>query len=104
MRSFARALKEAWRHWPTLAIALVCSLGVATLWGANIAALFPIIETTVNGQSLQAWNQKRLEKAQQELATLELEARALEQRAAAAADVDERRQLSIQIELLQTRM
>jgi ATP-binding cassette subfamily B protein/subfamily B ATP-binding cassette protein MsbA len=104
MRNFAQALKEAWRHWPTLAIAIVCSLGVATLWGANIAALFPIIETTVNGQSLQAWNQKRHDKAQQELATMEAEARQLEERAAAAADADERRQLTIQFELLQTRM
>ena len=62
MKYFARALKQAWRHWPALAIALLCSLGVAALWGANIAALFPIIETTLHGQSLQEWNQKRLEK------------------------------------------
>ena len=41
MRNFARALKEAWRHWPALAVALCCSLGVAALWGGNIAALVP---------------------------------------------------------------
>jgi ATP-binding cassette subfamily B protein/subfamily B ATP-binding cassette protein MsbA len=103
MKNFALALKEARRHWPTLAIALVCSFGVATLWGANIAALFPIIETTVNGQSIQAWNQKRLERAQQELAGFEAEVRRLQEQAA-DADADVRRQLSVQIELLQTRM
>jgi ATP-binding cassette subfamily B protein/subfamily B ATP-binding cassette protein MsbA len=103
MKNFARALKEAWQHWPTLAIAMVCSLGVATLWGANIAALFPIIETTVNGQSLQAWNEKRLEKAQQELATMEAQARELRQQASAATPA-EQRQLAVQIELLHARM
>jgi ATP-binding cassette, subfamily B, bacterial MsbA len=104
MKNFAKALREAWRHWPTLAIAIVCSLGVAALWGANIAALFPIIETTVNGQSVQAWNHKRLERAQADLAALEAESRELEAQAAAAADDDQRRQISVQNEVLQTRM
>ena len=59
MKNFARALKEAWRHWPALAAAICCSMGVAALWGVNIAALFPIIETTLNGKSLQEWNRQR---------------------------------------------
>jgi ATP-binding cassette subfamily B protein/subfamily B ATP-binding cassette protein MsbA len=101
MRYFARALKEAWRHWLTLAAALFCSLGVAALWGANIAALFPIIETTLHGQPLQAWNQQRLEKAQQDLIAREAEIAAAEQRLPLAANPKEQRELAFQLEALQ---
>ncbi len=59
MRLFVRALKEGLRHWPKLGLALVCSLIGAALWVANIGALFPIIQTTLNGQSLQEWNRVR---------------------------------------------
>lgn len=67
MKYFVRALKEAWRHWPALAGALCCSLGVAALWGLNIAALFPIIETTLHGQSMHAWSASRVQAAQGDL-------------------------------------
>jgi ATP-binding cassette subfamily B protein/subfamily B ATP-binding cassette protein MsbA len=103
MKSFARALKEAWRHWPALVVALFCSLGVAALWGANIAALFPIIETTLHGQSLQTWNQKRLEKSQQALIEFEAEIDALEKRAALMETPVERRNLDLEIEVVQTK-
>ena len=68
MKYFAKALKQAWRHWPALLIAMFCSLGVAALWGANIAALFPIIETTLHGQSLQEWNRSDWKQSQKNLA------------------------------------
>jgi ATP-binding cassette subfamily B protein/subfamily B ATP-binding cassette protein MsbA len=47
-----------------LLASFLCSAGVASLWGANIAALFPIIEVTLNGDSLQSWNARRLTDAQ----------------------------------------
>jgi len=59
MQYFLRALRDAARRWPLLAAAFLCSAGVAGLWGANIAALFPIIEVTLNGDSLQSWNARR---------------------------------------------
>ncbi len=67
MKNFALALREAWRHWPALVGALVCSLGVAALWSANIALLFPIIETTLNKRTLQDWNRERIAQVQSEL-------------------------------------
>jgi ATP-binding cassette subfamily B protein/subfamily B ATP-binding cassette protein MsbA len=79
-------------------------LGVAALWGANIAALFPIIETTLHGQSLQTWNQKRLEKAHQDLATYETEIRVAQEQAALTTAPGERRDFALQIEVLQTKM
>ena len=63
MHYFLRALREAARSWPLLAAAMLCSAGVAALWGANIAALFPIIEVTLKGESLQSWNEDRIEVA-----------------------------------------
>jgi ATP-binding cassette subfamily B protein/subfamily B ATP-binding cassette protein MsbA len=67
MHYFLRALREAAKSWPLLAAAMLCSAGVAALWGANIAALFPIIEVTLKGESLHAWNENRLVEAEKRI-------------------------------------
>jgi ATP-binding cassette subfamily B protein/subfamily B ATP-binding cassette protein MsbA len=64
MHYFLRAIRDAAKRWPLLLAAFLCSAGVAGLWGANIAALFPIIEVTLNGDTLQSWNERRLTDAQ----------------------------------------
>lgn len=69
-------------HWVALTLALVCSLGVAGLWGANIAALYPVIETTLHGKSLQAWNAERLQAANRQMAELERQLAECEERIA----------------------
>ena len=63
MKNFLRALRMAGQYWPALGCAMLCSICVATLWGANIAALFPILEVTLQGKSLQTWNVQRMEQA-----------------------------------------
>ncbi len=73
MKYFLRALRDASKSWPLLLAAFLCSAGVAGLWGANIAALFPIIEVTLNGKSLQDWNNTRIETAESNLAKHEQE-------------------------------
>ncbi|NDC63150.1 MAG: ABC transporter ATP-binding protein [Planctomycetia bacterium] len=65
MHYFLRALRDAAKSWPLLVASLLCSLGVASLWGANIAALFPIIEVTLNGDSIQSWNERRIRESQE---------------------------------------
>jgi ATP-binding cassette subfamily B protein/subfamily B ATP-binding cassette protein MsbA len=70
MDHFLRALREAWRYWPTLLTAFVFSLAAASLWGTNIAALFPIIETTLHGQSIPQWNRQRQVEAEREITAL----------------------------------
>jgi len=67
MHHFLRALRDASKRWPLLAAAFFCSAGVAGLWGANIAALFPIIEVTLNGDSLQSWNERRIDDARKRI-------------------------------------
>ena len=68
MQYFLRALRDAAKSWPLLVAAFLCSAGVASLWGANIAALFPIIEVTLNGDSLQEWNARRIGQAKERIA------------------------------------
>ena len=67
MHYFLRALREAAKSWPLLVAAFCCSAGVAALWGAIIAALFPIIEVTLNGDSLQTWNDRRIKGAEERI-------------------------------------
>ena len=77
MNYFLRALREAVKSWPLLMAAIACSAGVAGLWGANIAALFSIIEVTLRGESLQSWNAKRMAAAQERVDAADREAEAL---------------------------
>jgi len=83
MHYFLRALREAAKSWPLLAAAMLCSAGVAALWGANIAALFPIIEVTLRGESLQAWNSDRIEESETRITEGQAECRKLEAELAA---------------------
>jgi subfamily B ATP-binding cassette protein MsbA len=87
MHYFLRALREAAKSWPLLVAALLCSAGVAALWGANIAALFPIIEVTLKGESLQSWNERRIADARERIAAGDRERADLE-RHLAAGDLD----------------
>jgi subfamily B ATP-binding cassette protein MsbA len=56
MKSFLRAAKDALRYWPLLVVSFLCSAGVASMWGANIAALSPLIDVTIHGTSFPKWN------------------------------------------------
>ena len=78
MNYFLRALRDAVKSWPFLLAAFLCSAGVAGLWGANIAALFPIIEVTLNGESLQSWNERRQTDAERRIEAAAAETAALE--------------------------
>jgi ATP-binding cassette subfamily B protein/subfamily B ATP-binding cassette protein MsbA len=90
MNYFLRALREAAKSWPLLAAALLCSAGVAALWGANIAALFPIIEVTLKGDSLQSWNERRIEEAKERVTAATVQIGELEATLAKpAGDADE---------------
>lgn len=77
MRNFGRALRDALRHWPSIAVATLCSLAIAALWGANIGACYPILELTLKDQSISSWladervaAEKRLAKIDKEIALL----------------------------------
>jgi ATP-binding cassette, subfamily B, bacterial MsbA len=77
MKNFYRALREAWRHWVTLGAGIMCSFAMAFLWGANIMALYPVIETTIHGGNLQSWNEQKIAALQEKIHRLEVEQEAL---------------------------
>ena len=89
MHYFLRALKEAFKSWPLLIASFLCSAGVASLWGANIAALFPIIEVTLNGDSLQEWNTRRLEGANTRIESSRAEIKRLTQQLESPESTDD---------------
>jgi ATP-binding cassette, subfamily B, bacterial MsbA len=103
MKNFALALREAWRHWPALVGALVCSLGVAALWSANIAALFPIIETTLHKRTLQDWNRDRIVKAEAAVVAQQAELVQLKHQLA-KAPVVKQKELELQISLAESQL
>ncbi|MCA9132459.1 MAG: ABC transporter ATP-binding protein [Planctomycetales bacterium] len=98
MQNFLRALRRASQHWISLVVAAICSLGVAVLWGANIGAFYPILEVTIQGNSMQQWLDEEIQTRQAALD--ELESRLAlgpqtepEQRRLAAEQLRERAQL-----------
>ncbi len=103
MSLFARALKEAWRHWAKLALAFACSLAAAALWGANIGAIFPIIETTLQGDSLQHWNLDRIAKNKAAIQDLQAQIASLDKNQTSASTAAQQ-QLNLQLEMLRGRL
>ncbi len=103
MSYFLKFVKEGTRHWPALVGAFVCSLGVAMLWSANIAALFPVIETTLSGKSPSEWNLARLHEAETSLAKHQAEFGKLNEQVL-NAEGDERRLLDIELKTVDTRI
>ncbi len=77
MTNFTRAMRDALQYWKSILLATLCSVAVAALWGANIGALFPVIQVTLAEQSLQEWieteittTEARISELTTELATL----------------------------------
>lgn len=66
----------------------------------NIAAMFPILEVTLRGQSPQQWNASRIETSQAEIAKIEKEIETLESR----ADSDQKAQRADELRLDDLRM
>lgn len=77
MRNFGRALRDALRYWPSIVAATLCSVVVATLWGANIGACYPILELTLRDQSISSWMDSERDAAQKRLDTAAAELQAL---------------------------
>ncbi len=100
MKYFLRAIREGTHHWPVLLAAVGCSFGIAILWGANIAALFPLIQATLSGNSLQDSYSEHLGTIRDELRVSEEELenlRSLQE----TADNDQFLEISSQIEVLE---
>ncbi|NOY30555.1 MAG: ABC transporter ATP-binding protein [Planctomycetes bacterium] len=60
MSNLARVLRLTLRHRMTVVASILCSLGVALLWGGSIMAIVPIVDGVMHGKSipnlLDDWN------------------------------------------------
>jgi ATP-binding cassette subfamily B protein/subfamily B ATP-binding cassette protein MsbA len=81
MKNYRRALREAMKFWPSLLLAMVCSMMVAMLWGGNILGFYPILEVTLHGESVQNWMEREISRHETEIQRIEGELKSLPQEA-----------------------
>lgn len=80
MHNFLRILRSSTKyHWTILGI-LTTSMLVALLWGANIGALFPVIQVALHRKPLQVWmddkitdTNHKIDQLQRKIASLDAE-------------------------------
>ena len=68
MKNFSRVLRSAFRYRLTFVLSVLCALGVALLWGANIGVVYPFVEVVFKGESLQTWVDDEIEQARHTIA------------------------------------
>ena len=71
MKNFWTAIRDSIQHLPTIVLATLCSVGIAVLWSSNIGALYPVIDMTLQGESMQSWFEKSIENSNAKLAQLD---------------------------------
>ena len=76
MKKFWTAIKDSYHHAPTIVLATLCSVGIAFLWGSNIGALYPVIDMTLKGESMQSWFEKSIDASNAKITQLELQKQA----------------------------
>lgn len=88
MRNFRRAIFDSLHHWPLLVLATLCSVGVATLWSANIGAMYPVIQMTLEDKSVQSRLAESLATTQRDFEDQVTEAELLQCQLLVATDSD----------------
>ncbi len=63
MGPFSRVLGKAWRYRGRLLAALVFAIAGAILWGANISAVYPLMEVLFREQNVEQWFRERAQEA-----------------------------------------
>ena len=99
MKNFQRSLRDAFRFWPLLVLATLCSVGTGALWGINIGALFPVIEVTIAGEPLQDWIDREIDSAHSRISDVQLQVAEIE-----AKSTPLERRDALQLEMLQTQL
>ena len=71
MNYFLRTIRSSLRHYWTLLIIAVSSLGVALFWGVNIGAVYPFVEGVFRDRSMHEWIDDRIDQSQVKCQQLE---------------------------------
>ena len=77
MKNFWTAIRDSIHHAPAIVLATLCSVGIAFLWGSNIGALYPVIDMTLKGESMQSWFEKSIDASIAKITQLELQKQAV---------------------------
>src|SRR5688500_1536469 len=90
MKNFLRVVRLTLRRRYTFAAAVLCSLGVAALWGANLGLIMPIVEIVFSEQAPHDFADAKVAAGQKKVADLKREIAALDAQIAQAAEKDQR--------------
>jgi ATP-binding cassette, subfamily B, bacterial MsbA len=85
MKNFFRIVRATLRRRYTFAAAVICSIGVAVLWGANLGLIKPVIEIVFADKLPHTWANERVEHAREKVRKSEQEIDRLDQELRAAA-------------------
>ncbi|MDO4629291.1 MAG: ABC transporter ATP-binding protein [Planctomycetia bacterium] len=53
--NFWKIVKTSFRYRGTILLCIVTAIGVSVLWGTNLSAVFPFMQITFKGQTMQDW-------------------------------------------------
>ena len=84
MKNFWTAIRDSIHHAPAIVLATICSFGIAILWSSNIGALYPVIDMTLKGESIQSWFEQSIDAGYDKIENLELQAEVARRPAAIA--------------------
>ena len=84
MKNFWTAIRDSIHHAPAIVLATICSFGIAILWSSNIGALYPVIDMTLKGESIQSWFEQSIDAGYDKIENLELQAEVAQRPAAIA--------------------
>ncbi len=71
MKNFWKAIRDSLHHAPAIVLATFCSVGIAFIWSSNITALYPVIDMTLKGESVQSWLEKKILASQTRIQSLQ---------------------------------
>ena len=71
MQTFWRTVRFAWPYRVRLAVSLACGVVVAVFWGANISAIYPVLNVLLENETLVGWCERQITQQEGEISSLE---------------------------------
>ena len=71
--NFWKIVKISFRHPWNIVFCVITALGVGLLWGMNLSAVFPFMQITFKGETMQTWAEKSVTESTQRIEELERE-------------------------------
>ncbi|MDO4573976.1 MAG: ABC transporter ATP-binding protein [Planctomycetia bacterium] len=69
--NFWKIVKTSLRYRWSIVLSILTAMGVSVLWGANLSAVYPFMEITFKGQTLQQWIDNTIAQSESQIATFQ---------------------------------